>query len=56
MKQKLKKLWNFFTTYEKIWFISITVLAFVFAFFFRKKMWAASTARSSWRCTCWISC
>lgn len=34
MKQKLKKLWNFFTTYEKIWFISITVLAFVFAFLF----------------------
>lgn len=32
MKQKLKKLWNYFTTYEKIWFISITVLAFVFAF------------------------
>ena len=34
MKQKLKKLWNYFTTYEKIWFISITVLAFVFAFLF----------------------
>ena len=31
MKQKLKNLWNYFTTYEKIWFISITVLAFVFA-------------------------
>ena len=30
MKQKLKNLWNYFTTYEKIWFISITVLAFVF--------------------------
>ena len=34
MKQKLKKLWNYFTTYEKIWFISITVLAFVFTFLF----------------------
>ena len=34
MKQKLKKLWNYFTTYEKIWFISITMLAFVFAFLF----------------------
>ena len=34
MKQKLKSLWNYFTTYEKIWFISITVLAFVFAFLF----------------------
>lgn len=34
MKQKLKNLWNYFTTYEKIWFISITVLAFVFAILF----------------------
>ncbi len=34
MKQKMKRLWNYFTTYEKIWFISITVLAFVFAFLF----------------------
>ena len=34
MKQKLKNLWNYFTTYEKIWFISITVLAFVFAIIF----------------------
>lgn len=29
-----KKLWNFYSTYEKIWFLSITVLAFVFAFVF----------------------
>lgn len=34
MSGKLKKLWNYFTTYEKIWYISITVLAFVFAFLF----------------------
>lgn len=34
MKEKMKKLWGYFTTYEKIWFISITVLAFVFAFLF----------------------
>lgn len=31
---KLKKLWHFFTLYEKCWFLSITVLAFVFAFVF----------------------
>jgi len=29
-----KKLWKFYTPYEKIWFLSITVLAFVFAFVF----------------------
>ena len=34
MKEKMKKLWWYFTTYETIWFISITVLAFVFAFLF----------------------
>ncbi len=34
MSGKLKKLWNYFTTYEKIWYISITVLAFIFAFLF----------------------
>jgi nicotinamide mononucleotide transporter len=32
--EKLKKLWNYFTTYEKCWFLSITVLAFIFAFLF----------------------
>lgn len=34
MKTKLKALWNYFTTYEKIWYISILVLAVVFAFLF----------------------
>lgn len=29
-----KRLWKFYTPYEKIWFLSITVLAFVFAFVF----------------------
>ena len=33
-ENKLKKLWNYFSTYEKIWFISITVLAIVFAIIF----------------------
>ena len=39
MKEKIfsarcKKLWSFFTTYEKIWFFSILVLAVIFAFLF----------------------
>ena len=34
MKQKLKNLWNYFTTYEKIWFISITVLDIMYAIIF----------------------
>ncbi len=34
MKDKLKKLWNYFTTYEKIWFFSILILAVIFAFVF----------------------
>lgn len=29
-----KKLWNYFTTYEKIWYISILVLSIAFAFIF----------------------
>lgn len=29
-----KKFWNYFTTYEKIWFISILILSIVFAFVF----------------------
>ena len=29
-----KRVWNFYSPYEKIWFISITILAFVFAFIF----------------------
>ncbi|MCQ2471857.1 MAG: nicotinamide riboside transporter PnuC [Clostridia bacterium] len=34
MKSKIKKILNYFTTYEKIWFCSIIILAFVFAFLF----------------------
>lgn len=33
-ESKIKKLWNYFSTYEKIWFISIAVLAIIFAFVF----------------------
>lgn len=33
-ESKLKKLWNYFSTYEKIWFISIAVLAVAFAIIF----------------------
>lgn len=33
-ENKLKKLWNYFSTYEKVWFFSITILAVVFAFLF----------------------
>lgn len=32
--RRAKALWNYFTTYEKIWYISILVLALVFAFIF----------------------
>lgn len=32
--ERLKRLWNYFTLYEKIWYISILVLAVVFAFIF----------------------
>lgn len=32
--QKMKKIWNYFTTYEKIWFITILVLAVAFSFIF----------------------
>ncbi len=34
MKEKIKNIWNFFTTYEKCWFISILVLSVIFAFIF----------------------
>lgn len=34
MKEKIKNIWNFFTTYEKCWFISILVLSIIFAFLF----------------------
>ena len=33
-KQRCKDLWHYFTTYEKIWFFSILVLAIVFSFIF----------------------
>ena len=33
-KQRCKDLWKYFTTYEKIWFFSILVLAIVFSFIF----------------------
>ncbi len=32
--QRAKGLWDFFTTYEKVWFFSILILAFIFAFIF----------------------
>lgn len=32
--KRCKDLWDFFTTYEKIWFFSILVLAVIFAFLF----------------------
>ncbi len=34
LRQRATDLWHFFTTYEKIWFFSILILAFVFAFLF----------------------
>lgn len=33
-KQRAKNLWNYFTLYEKVWFFSILIIAFVFAFLF----------------------
>ena len=33
-KERCKELWKYFTTYEKIWFFSILVLAIVFSFIF----------------------
>jgi nicotinamide mononucleotide transporter len=33
-KQRAVDLWNYFTTYEKIWYFSILVLAILFAFLF----------------------
>ncbi len=32
--QRVKDLWHYFTVYEKIWYVSILVLAIVFAFIF----------------------
>ena len=34
IKERIKNLWGFFTTYEKVWFFSILILAFIFAFLF----------------------
>ena len=34
IKERLVNLWNYFTTYEKIWFFSIFILVIVFAFLF----------------------
>ena len=34
LREKTKKVWNFFTTYEKIWFFSIIVLSIIFAIIF----------------------
>lgn len=34
IKERFKNLWGFFTTYEKVWFFSILILAFIFAFLF----------------------
>ena len=34
MKNKIKNLWNYFTTYEKVWFFSILILSIIFAFIF----------------------
>ncbi len=33
-KERAQKLWNYFSTYEKIWFFSILVLAVIFSFIF----------------------
>lgn len=34
LKERVKQLWGFFTTYEKIWFFSILILSIIFAFLF----------------------
>ena len=34
LKTRAKDLWNYFTTYEKVWFFSILVLAVIFSFLF----------------------
>jgi nicotinamide mononucleotide transporter len=34
MKEKIKKIWNSFTLYEKIWFFSVVVLTIIVAIFF----------------------
>ncbi len=32
--EKVKKIWSYFTTYEKVWFFSILILAVAFSFIF----------------------
>ncbi len=32
--KKIRQIWDFFTTYEKIWFFSILILSVIFAFLF----------------------
>lgn len=32
--ERIKKIWNYFTTYEKIWFFSIVIISVVFCFLF----------------------
>lgn len=34
IKEKLKNLWSYFSTYEKIWYIAILVISFAIAFIF----------------------
>ena len=34
LKQKIKKIWNYFTTYEKSWVISIVVLSIIITILF----------------------
>ncbi len=34
LKDRLKALWGYFSTYEKVWFFSILILAFIFSFIF----------------------
>lgn len=34
IKERLVYLWNYFTTYEKVWFFSILILSVIFAFLF----------------------
>lgn len=34
LKERCKQIWRFFTLYEKTWFFSILILAFIFAFLF----------------------
>ncbi|MBQ9657540.1 MAG: nicotinamide mononucleotide transporter [Clostridia bacterium] len=34
IKKRFVNLWNYFTTYEKVWFFSILVLSIIFAFLF----------------------